>query len=199
MIHKGLSNFNVQGLRIGAAITLVLVAVAFFIWFIWNLNLQATDTAKITAIIAGVGILNFLVFLGVAAGGWRQLATIIEQHELDRIVAWKGSLQDVNKLIFDKPEFFVPVLYPPDREREDVLKTTAAYTSLNALEIIYHMRRAEKDENVDTDIKKFIETYVSKSKEIKQLWGRPAYRNAFTQDFQKVMNEIVEDPEDPGL
>lgn len=196
MTPKGLSNFNIQGLIIGAAITLVLVAAAFFIRFIWHLDPEGISLPKITAM---AGVLNFLVFLSVAAGGWWQLATIIEQHELDRIVAWKGSLQDVNKLIFDKPEFFVPVLYPPDREREDVLKTTAAYTSLNALEIIYHMRRAEKGEHVDADIKQFIETYVSKSEEIKKLWGRSAYRNAFTQDFQKVMNDIVEDPEDQGL
>lgn len=184
-----LSNTDIRRIIISAVLPLVLVAAG---WILWSW-VTKEDATKISA---AAGVLNFLVFLVVAVGGWWQVANIIKQHELDRIIAWKSSLQDVNKLIFDKPEYFVPVLYPRNNDRDDVLKTTAAYTSLNALEIIYHMRRTEKGENVDADIKKFIQTYISKSEAIKQLWGKPAYRNAFTQDFQKMMEDIV-DVENP--
>ena len=135
-------------------------------------------------------LLNVLVLIVIAYGGWKQLKDIREQNELSRIVSWKSSIQDVNSLIFKYPKYFHPVLYPPDQEEEDVMQTTAAYASLNALETIYHMRKGEGKGKVD-EIKRFLRAYVYESDPIKELWKNPAFPSAFTAEFQKEIDDIV--------
>ncbi len=84
----------------------------------------------------------------------RQAEIASEQAGLNRIVATKASIQEVNKLIFQYPDFFIPLLYPQlvgddEEKREEGIEKgkqlTSAYTSLNALETLYHMRTAGRE------------------------------------------------------
>ena len=92
-----------------------------------------------------------LVIAGFLA--WEQLEkmneqqeSMVEQHELDRLIAWKTSVQEVNHLIFGAPKTFRKVLYPEAGTDEEVKELTAAYASLHALEVIYYMRKDDKDD-----------------------------------------------------
>ena len=134
--------------------------------------------------------LNFLVLLFIAVGGWRQFKTVHKQSELDRIVSWKSSLQEVNKLIFAHPDKFTSIFYP-DMSEEDLLKITGAYTSLNAMETIYHMRKDKNDPEKMKRIRAYLKSYLSNNPAIKDMWAIKEYHDAFTQEFQDEVNQIL--------
>ena len=142
------------------------------------------ETANLFAII------EIAVLLLIGIGGWMQLKTIRKQNELSRIVSWKSSLQEVNKLIFAHPDRFIPIFYPHMTE-EELLKTTGAYTSLNAMETIYHMRKDEKDEEQMKRLRAYLEAYLSDNQAIIDMWSIEEYHDAFTPEFQDEVNQIL--------
>ena len=135
-------------------------------------------------------IIEIAVLLLIGIGGWMQLKTIRKQNELSRIVSWKSSLQEVNKLIFAHPDRFIPIFYPHMTE-EELLKITGAYTSLNAMETIYHMRKDEKDEEQMKRLRAYLEAYLSDNQAIIDMWSIEEYHDAFTREFQDEVNQIL--------
>ena len=111
-----------------------------------------------------------------------------EQHRLDRLIAWKTSLHQINQLIMDKPKTFIPVLYPKAKTTEEAERRTAAYASLHALEVIYYMRKDEETSQ-SKRLDEFLTGYVA-GKDFRELWALAAYRVAFTQEFQDKLNNI---------
>ena len=143
--------------------------------------------------VAQIGQCLILAVAGVFA--WVQLRKMSEQqekmraqHELDRLIAWKTSVQEVNHLIFGDPETFRKVLYPKAETDEEVRMLTAAYSSLHALEVIYYMR---KDDEGDTGrLQDFLKEYVS-SGAFKNMWANDAFRAAFSEDFRKAIGKHI--------
>lgn len=111
-----------------------------------------------------------------------------KQHDLDRLIAWKTSVQEVNHLIFRDPETFRKVLYPEAETDEEVKELTAAYASLHALEVIYYMRKDDKDDA--KRLQDFLKGYV-KSDAFKNMWGNKAFRAAFSGDFRKEIGGYI--------
>lgn len=153
---------------------------------------------------------SLIVFIVVAYFGFQQLQKIREQNEtirnqseLDRIFAWKNSIQDINRLIIEKPKIFIPLLYPQlytdgmdEKEAEEKgMKITGAYASLHTLEAIYHMRKGDGQDR--DQLRHFLGAYVRASDEIKEMWGIKEYRSAFTQDFQDEMNTALYGSKNP--
>ena len=68
-----------------------------------------------------VAVVFAWVQLGKMSGQQEKMAEqnekMSKQHDLDRLIAWKTSVQGVNHLIFGDPETFRRVLYPGSRYR----------------------------------------------------------------------------------
>ena len=111
-----------------------------------------------------------------------------EQHELDRLIAWKTSVQGVNQLIFGDPETFRKVLYPEADTDEKVRELTAAYASLHALEVIYYMRR--DDERDEKRLQDFLKGYV-RSDAFRDMWANDAFRAAFSGEFRQAIGGYI--------
>lgn len=109
-------------------------------------------------------------------------------EDLDRLIAWKTSVQEVNHLIFGDPETFRKVLYPEAETDEEVRELTAAYASLHALEVIYYMRKDDKDDA--KRLQDFLKGYV-KSDAFKNMWRNKAFRAAFSEDFRKEIGGYI--------
>ena len=118
---------------------------------------------------------------------WWQLYQTRSKHHLDRLIAWKSSIQDINQLIIEHAQIFSPVLYPNEKQ-EKVERLTAAYASLHTLEVIYYMRK--EDEYPPDRLKEFLVHYVS-SEAFYDLWQFAQYRAAFTLEFQNQLNDIL--------
>ena len=162
---------------------------------------QSTITDWISAL---TQVLTLLTFVVVAIGGWMQLKTIqeqnetiqeqnetiLEQNDISRIFEWKNSLQNVNNSILEHPASFLRVLYPPPQSVEEMKRSIAAYSILNALETVYYMRKnIDGDEFEDT--RKFLTTYISHQGPIRDLWQESTSHSAFTSEFQTVISEIL--------
>lgn len=156
------------------------------------------DTTGIPQWISAIATVLTLVVLVLAAiAGWKQLKiiqeqniTTQEQNNLSRIVEWKSSLQNVNDSILEHPDSFLKVLYPPPNSVDEMKKSIAAYTILNALETVYYMRKSIDEKQLE-DIRKFLETYISHEGPIRDLWEKPTYRSAFTSEFQDEISCIL--------
>ena len=153
-----------------------------------------TETTQIPQwISAVVAVLTLLVLTWAAIAGGKQLKiiqeqnrTTQEQNRLSRIVEWKSSIQETNKLILEDPDKFVPIFYP-GKSPEDVLRITGAFTNLNTFEIIFHMRKDQDPKQ----FKELLKTYILHNEPIKELWGEKEYRDAFTSEFQDAVNDIL--------
>ena len=134
-------------------------------------------------------ILEILILLLIAIVGGKQLKSIERQNELIRIVQWKNSLNEINKMMIDDPKKYIPLFYPESDEGEAV-EITGAYTSLNTMEIVYHMRKDEEDPRI---LDELLRNYIKPSnKAILNLWGKDeAYRHAFTKEFREKVDEIL--------
>lgn len=134
-------------------------------------------------------ILEILILLLIAVVGGKQLKSIKRQNELIRIVQWKNSLNEINKMMLGNPKKYIPLFYPESDEGEAV-EITGAYTSLNTMEIVYHMRKDEEDPRI---LDELLRTYITPSnKAILNLWGKgEAYRHAFTKEFREKVSEIL--------
>ena len=148
---------------------------------------------------AAADVAAFVVLVFAAVFGGKQIKIIEEQNRLSRIVGWKSSIQEVNDLILKYPDIFHPVLFPPLESEGEVKTTTAAYASLHALETIYHMRmseaqnKKEKGEEEKKEISEFLQSYISGSGPIKDLWKKnKTSHSAFTKEFQDVISKIVD-------
>lgn len=129
---------------------------------------------------------SLILILTGAAILW-QLQQTRKQHHLDRLIAWKSSVQTINQLIVGHAALFSKVLYPR-QPQEKVEQLTAAYASLHALEVIYYMRK--EDEYPPDRLKEFLVSYVA-SDAFAELWQFAQYRVAFTQEFQQQINDIL--------
>lgn len=141
--------------------------------------------------------LTFIILTWAAKAGRKQLdaiqkqnITTQEQNSLNRIVAWKSSLQNVNDSILEHPDPFLEVLYPPPNSVDEMKKSIAAYNILNALETVYYMRKSIDEKQLE-DIRKFLETYISHKGPIRDLWKEPTNRSAFTSEFQTEISNIL--------
>ena len=132
---------------------------------------------------------EIVVLVVIAVGGWRQLKAIKKQNELIRIVQWKNSLNEINKMMLDNPEKYIPIFYPGSSENE-IVEITGAYTNLNTMEIVYHMRKDEEDPRI---LDKLLRSYINPdNKVVKNLWGKDeAYKHAFTNEFREKVDEIL--------
>lgn len=102
----------------------------------------------------------------VAIFGGLQLKKLQEQNKLSRLIARKSSVQEVNKLIFQESDIFIPLLYGPvdkdvvkdtikegreatekDKAKRYGMNLTAAYASLHALDTIYQMREGDNPDD----------------------------------------------------
>ena len=139
-----------------------------------------------------VGILT-LVVLAVSAGVIiAQLRQQTRQLKTDQLIAWKTSLHSLNRLAMEHPATFKKVLYPKAKDADHVQELTAAYASLHALEAIYYMRENEKYPPPRLDA--FLAEYVA-GDEIKKAWAVSAAHDAFTDEFQKRLTEVIKEQE----
>ncbi len=178
------------GITEGSGIKRIAIGLGVFIVIFWIIS------AALWTIVPGgeradralvfVGILDLIVFLFVATVGLAQLIAMRGQNELSRIIFWKSSIQEINKLILENPDKFVPIFYPGKRP-EEVLRITGAYTSLNTFETIFHMRKSQDPKQV----KELLRTYIFNNDPIKELWKQKEYRDAFTTEFQDAINDIL--------
>ena len=129
-----------------------------------------------------------LILAVAAIAAWRQLKKMNERNDLDRLIAWKASVQEVNHLIFGDPATFRKVLYPEAATDDDVRELTATYASLHALEVIYYMR---KDDDSETErLQDFLKQYVS-GEPFHKMWRNDAFRAAFSEDFRKAIGGFI--------
>lgn len=136
---------------------------------------------------------EIMVLIFIAIGGWTELQAIKKQNELLRIVEWKNSLNEINKMMLDDPKKYTPIFYPgakDEAEQVEAEQLTAAYTSLNTMEIVYHMRKDEEDPGI---LDELLRNYITPDNEaILHLWRKDeAYRHAFTQEFREKVSEIL--------
>lgn len=117
-----------------------------------------------------------------------QLYFQARSNKRDQIIAWKNSAHGLNEMAMQYPGVFRKVLYPRAKDREEVQKYTSAYSSLHALEVMYHMRKDEERQSDRLDI--FLREYVE-SKELRDAWKVDAAQTAFTKEFQDKLNEVI--------
>lgn len=142
------------------------------------------------------GFCEVVILAIIAAVARHELKVIKRQNELIRIVQWKNSLNEINKMMLDDPDKYIPIFYPKSSEDEEekckAKEMTGAYTSLNTMEIVYHMRKDEEDPRI---LDELLSDYIKPSNEaIKNLWGEKdkASRHAFTREFREKVTEILE-------
>jgi len=119
-----------------------------------------------------------------------QLYFQARRQKRDQIIAWKTSALELNRLAMQYPRTFRRVLYPKSEDADQVIRLTSAYSSLHALEVMYHMRKGQewRPDRLDT----FLREYVW-SEELRDAWGNPAAQTAFTKEFQKKLNKVIID------
>ena len=128
------------------------------------------------------------VLILIAVVGWIELRNIKKQNELIRIVQWKNSLNEINKMMLDDPDKYISLFYSgPDVGA--AVEITKAYTSLNTMEIVYYMRKDEEDPHI---LYQLLKNYIKSNKAIKKLWDQgEEYQHAFTKEFRKKVDEIL--------
>ena len=134
-------------------------------------------------------LIECVILAFIAVGGWRELSDLREQHRLERLIAGKTSVQEVNDLILkDREAIFVDVLYPGMPEGK-AKKLTAAYASLHALEVLYLMQIADSPEDTPA-FDKFLGEYLT-NPAFHELWAFENFRLAFGRQFRKAVNEHI--------
>ena len=141
-----------------------------------------------------------------------QLSHIRDQGEMQRIVASRNSLQEMNKIILDNKETFLPLLYPdfykgvkPEQDADakaeatteaeataDAAALVLVFSALNAWEVVYHI---QKEDNLDA-FTKLLARFV-KDRHIGETWkNEEEIREAYDSGFRKVMKDILDIKED---
>lgn len=174
-----------QSLSIGRSV-IVSIGLGPVIWILLFLvfrQIAVPSQEQVFEAIQSITIVCTAIFVG------GQLLQSRERRQLDRLIAWKSALQEINALILDHPAVFVPVLYPTVVNEEEAKRLTATYASLHALEIIYLMRKEKEEE---PDLHNFIKSYVS-GEHFRSLWAQQAYRVAFTKEFQDELQKTFQE------
>ena len=148
-------------------------------------NYQETETQMSRLVL--IQLIQTLVFIVTAAGIFWQLNQAARRRKMDRLVAWKTSIQGISETIVQHSTLFVPLFVsrgdPGRRER-----LVATYACLHALETIYYMRKEE--EVPPTELTRFLQAFTS-GPSFRKLWGKAALRPAFTKEFQDKLTEIL--------
>ena len=152
----------------------------------WWISLEETTQNFIPPL---MDTIQTLIFIVTGLFVYVQLTQAAEQQKRDRLVAWKNSVQQICQDILKHPKPYIPLLYGEEADEEQSKKFVAAFASLHSLETIYFMR---KDEEVPpTDLRKFVEGFITTSDDFQNFWRNEAFRPAFTLEFQKEVNSIL--------
>lgn len=138
-----------------------------------------------------------LILFFIAYGGWQQLNSLHRQHELERLIAGKDSVQGVNELILeDTGTTFANLLFP-GKEKEDAKQNIAAYASLHGMEVLYLMHLEDMEDSEDPKeeedaFKNFLQVYLA-NENLSQWWkANKILHPAFGKEFRAVVEEIIE-------
>lgn len=164
----------------------LLAGLGVAVWCLLGTGNKANIADKISALMS---IVQTGIFIVTGLFVYVQLTQASKQNERDRLVAWKNSVQQICQDILRHPEPYIPLLYGEGIEKKQAEKFVAAFASLHSLETIYFMR---KDEQVPpTDLRKFVEAFITTSDDFQSFWRNEAFRPAFTLEFQKEVNSIL--------
>ena len=137
--------------------------------------------------------LQTLVFLATGVAVFLQLRQVAEQQRLYRLVSWKNSTQNICEAIVNKPDLYLPLLYPPEKVQSgEAARMVAVFDSMHSLETIYFMRKHE--EVPPKELRRFVEAFITASDDFREFWENKAFRPAFTLEFQKEVNRILRLP-----
>ena len=154
----------------------------------WNINEAAPENVKG---ILWTHTLQTFVFIITGIVIYFQLRQNTKQQHLNRLVAWKASIQSISEAIAQKPALYVPILYGPEMDTKEGEKLVATYACMHAIETIYHMRKDEEPGPPPTELTKFLTAFVTASPDFKTLWSIPTLRPAFTKEFQNELIRIL--------
>lgn len=105
------------------------------------------------------------------------------QNELQRNVASKSAIQDLNKVLLDeKQDEFLRFVFPTLKE-EKAREAMMAFSLMNSLEMLYLTR----DKNVDREeFKDLLRGFTTK---VRDHW-KDSFPTVYHPDFQKIVAEV---------
>ena len=155
--------------------------------------IMSENPEELSSMQSSLTFLQTLVFLATGVAVFLQLRQVAEQQRLYRLVSWKNSTQNICEAIVNKPDLYLPLLYPPEKvESGEAARMVAVFDSLHSLETIYFMRKNE--EVPPTDLRTFVEAFITASDDFRVFWANEAFRPAFTLEFQREVSRILDLP-----
>ena len=139
-----------------ALVLLFLVVVFVVLMFMTRHYGEGNGLAKYSPV---AEIMTALILLFTLLSIYRQIVHIQAQNELQRNVASKSAIQDLNKVILkDENNDFLPFLFPNlrdtnnpnyEKEKKEARETMMAFSLMNSLEMLYltqdKKRREDKE------------------------------------------------------
>ena len=149
-------------------------------------------------------IISSIVLIGTVVVLYIQLGHIQEQNDLQRAVASKSAIQELNKVLLDKQQedflrFVFPKLIDTSNGKsgltpgenlipgeEQARKIMMAFSLMNSLELLYLAR----DEKVEReDFKRLLRGFTAN---VRELWNDD-FATVYHPDFQKIVEEVFEE------
>ena len=133
-------------------------------------------------------ILSSIVLIMTVIVLTRQLGHIQEQNDLQRTVASKSSIQELNKVLLDEQqEDFLRFVFPGAREK-DAREAMMAFSLMNSLEMLYLTR----DKNADDEaFKGLLKDFIPN---VRVHW-KGEFPTVYHPDFRKIVQDVFNEPE----
>lgn len=128
-------------------------------------------------------IMGALILLFTLISVYIQVVHIRGQNDLQRAVASKSAIQELNKVLLDeKQEDFLRFLFPKEEEKK-ARQTMMAFSLMNSLEMLYLTR----DENKDNEkFKRLLHNFIEN---VEAYWN-DEFAAVYHPKFQKIVEEV---------
>ena len=131
-------------------------------------------------------ILSSIVLIMTVLVLSRQLGHIQDQNELQRAVASKGSIQELNKVLLDKQqEDFLRFVFP-EIKGEKARQSMMAFSLMNSLELLYLTQRERVSRD---DFKNLLRGFT---RNVRGIWDGN-FATVYHPDFQKIVEEVFDE------
>lgn len=172
-----------------------LVVVFIVLMLVTHYHGAGTGLAKYSPV---AEIMTALILLLTLISIYRQIGHIQEQNDLQRAVASKSAIQELNKVLLDEKEidFLSFVFLKEEGENEEGRKAEIkkarqammAFSLMNSLE----MRYLTRDEKVKReDFKRLLHGFT---KNVRGHW-KDSFPTVYRPEFQKIVTEVFDEME----
>lgn len=110
-----------------------------------------------------------------------------KQNDLQRNVASKSAIQELNEVLLDKQqEDFLRFVVPNAKDEKGARQTMMAFSLMNSLEILY---LTQKDNVSRKDFKRLLSIFTTN---VRGIWNKD-FATVYHPDFQQIVKEVFDE------